>query len=264
MLTAVINCVLIALSCGGLQRPAAAPSPSPTPVYEVIEEPEASPETIATLRPLLYGDLPLDKLLEHIKPGSPGADEEPWRSFALALKHSKQGQPAEAKKDLRRVLSMPDPETRVLLSAWTALRALGERPPAGEADKVQGVVLELHNEAGVGTLAAYADGRARWLGGKGAFIAWEAPGTDKEIDSLIGGFLKAAEPVVRKTPAAERHPAAEVALEHFRVTVLTFGGIHVIDVYGPEVDTGHFTRPAFIASVQLLDGLTQRGNQRNK
>lgn len=264
MLTTLITLVLNAL---GVQRPAAPPPPSQRPEAQhvVVDEHGASPEYIVFLKSLLYSDQPLEKVVENIRPDSPGADEEPWRSFVQALSHAKQGRAEEAKKDLRRVLSLPDPETRVLLSAWTALRTLGERPPPGEADRIQGVVCELHNEAGVGTLAAYADGRARWLGGKGKVTFWEAPGSDKEIDALIADLLKTVGPLLRRAPAAERRAPTQIALNHFRVSILTFGGVHVIDVYGPDIDgKAGFAAPALLASVKLLDGLSQRASQKDK
>src|SRR5919205_603236 len=154
---------------------------------------------------------------------------------------------------------MPDAETRTLLWAWTALRALGERPPAGEADRVRGVVCELLNEEGVGgTLAAYADGRARWLGSHGAVSFWEAPG-DKEIDALIDRLLKTAEPLVKRAPAAERRMAGEIERAHFRVTVMTFGGLHVVDVYGPDIDgEARYLAPTLLAFGELVDAIQKK------
>lgn len=260
-LTIVLILVLHALACGALQRPAATPQPTPSNVVVEVGENRTTPEMTAALKSVLFADEPPDKLTERIQRDSPGTDEEPWRSFAQSAAHSRQGKVEEAKKDLRRVLSLPEinVETRVLLSAWTGLRALGERPPAGEADKVQGVVCELHNEAGVGTLAAYADGRARWLGGQGAVSLWEAPGSDKEIDGLINDLLKSVEPHVKRAPAAERRMPAEIEREHFRVTILTFGGLHVIDIYGPDIDgKANYLAPTLMASVGLLDAIKKR------
>jgi len=260
-LTAALTLVIYTLACGGTQRPGEAPVPSPTTQSVIISEDGLSPESTAALKNLLFADEPIEKFLGHTKLDGTDANEEPWRSFALHVAHSKEGKVEEAKKDLRRVLALPDAETRFLLLAWTALRALGERPPRDVADKVQGVVCELHNEAGVGTLAAYADGRARWLGGKGAGSFWEAPG-DKEVDDLIADLLKTVEPLVKTAPAVERRAPTGVEMEHFRVSVLTLGGIHVVDVYGPDID-GKERRlaPTLMASVKLLDAITERGKK---
>jgi hypothetical protein len=132
-------------------------------------------------------------------------------------------------------------------------------------DEVQGVVCELHNEAGIGTLAAYADGRARWFGGQGAGSFWEAPGVDKEVDALIAELLKTVAPLVKRAPATETHMPTEVEMEHFRVTVLTFGGLHVLDVYGPDIDgKAAYLAPTLMASVNLLDALGKRSPEQNK
>lgn len=261
-LTSAITFALCCVSCGGLMRAAApqsAPQPAQTPggVQTHTLSPEGlDAETRLKMKRLLFGDLSLEEMLEGVEP-----DEEPWRSYASALAHSRAGKTEEAKKDLRRVLSMPEPETRVLLVAWSALRGLGERPPAATAGRVQGVVCELHNEAGVGTLAAYADGRARWLGGQGAATFWEAAG-DKEMDGLVAGLLKSAEPLVKRSPAVERRPRSEPPRDHFRVSVLTFGGIHVTEVYGPEItDWSHFAGPTLKSSVELLNALSKRAEE---
>ncbi|HVF68754.1 MAG TPA: hypothetical protein VM914_13875 [Pyrinomonadaceae bacterium] len=264
-LTAALTFVLHSLACGGQQRPGSAPAPSPTPETVIVNESGLSPGGTAVLKDLLFADLTLEKLLAATDPNSPGAKEDPWRGFASAVEHTKRGKPEEAKKDLRRVLAMPEPETRIVLSAWTALRAMGERPPRDAADEVQGVVCELHNEAGIGTLAAYADGRARWLAGQGAGSIWEAPGSDKEVDDLIAALLKSVGPLVKRAPAVETRAPAEVEMEHFRVSVLTLGGIHVVDVYGPDIDgKERHLAPTLMASVRLLDALTERVNRKGK
>jgi hypothetical protein len=263
-LTAALTLVLHSLACGGVQRPGAAPAPSPAPESVILSEDGLSPEGTAALKDLLFADEPIEKFLGHAKLDGAVANEEPWRSFALHVAHSKEGKVEEAKKDLRRVLALPDAETRILLSAWTALRAMGERPPRDVADEVRGVVCELHNEAGVGTIAAYEDGRARWLGGQGAGSFWEAPG-DKEVDSLIAELLKAAQPLVKRAPAVERREPSEVKREHFRVSVLTPGGIHVVDVYGPDIDgDARYLAPVLMASVNLLNAINKNPSQKGQ
>lgn len=255
-LTAAVTSLLLSLSCvtPGSAGVAAPPRPAETP------QPAASPqgldpESIARLKKFLFGDLPLEELLEGVE-----TDGEPWRHYASAVSNSKRGKNEEAKKDLRRALATPDPETRTLLFTWTALRALGERPPAATAERVQGVVCELHNEAGVSTLAAYADGRARWYGGRGAGLFWDVPGAEK-VDALVAKLLRAAEPLVRKAPAAERHTPSEPPRDHFRMSVLTFGGIHVVEVFGPTITREHFAAPALLASVELLNAMYEQSEK---
>ena len=259
-LAAAAAVILHTLSCSGLQHAAGPADNMNTDATRQGLTPDAS----ALLKSLLFSDESLEELLAHTDRSSAGSEADPWLGFSQAVSHKKGGKAEEAKKDLRRVLSMPDPETRSLLSAWTALRALGERPRPEEADVVQGVVFELHNEAGIGTVAAYRDGRARFFGGKGAASFWEAPHSDKGVDALIEKFLKQAEPFVKRAPAVERHNSVDVPLDHIRVTVLTFGGLHITDVYGPAIeDERHFAGPILMTSVELLNALTDKGLEKD-
>jgi hypothetical protein len=164
----------------------------------------------------------------------------------------------QAKNDLKKILAIQDVESRVELWAWKALREFGEKPPADIADKIQGVVCELHNEAGVGTIAAYVDGRARWHGGQDKVIVWDAAGTDAEIDRNIYDLLKSAEPLVNGAPLSNEHKTPEPAAEHFRVSILTFNGIRTIEVFGPEIVEDHPVASVLENSIKLLDALSKK------
>jgi hypothetical protein len=228
----------------------AKPSPLPT----------ASPTTFEDFKVLFFADQSLEEITQKVEKTSPAAPDDPWSLFASALAESRKGKLVEARQDLKRVLTIPDGESRIRLWAWKALRDLGERPPANIADEVQGVVCELHNEAGVGTIAGYSDGRARWLGGQGKITAWEAPGSDAEISARIRNLLRAAELLVKTTPASDKHKSTELKLDYFRASILTYGGIHVVEVFGPEIDDKHPITPVLIASVHLLDALNKKSN----
>ena len=222
--------------------------------------PAGSPTTFGDFKVLFFADQSLEEITQKVETTSPAPADDPSSLFASALAESHKGKVEEAKKDLKRVLTIPDGESRIRLWAWKALRELGERPPANVADEVHGVVCELHNEAGVGTIAAYSDGRARWLGGQGKVTVWEAPGSDAEISALIRKLLKSAEPLVKTTLASDKHKSSEPKLNYFRVSILTYGGIHIVEVFGPEIDEKHPIAPVFIGSVNLLDALSKRSD----
>jgi hypothetical protein len=242
------------LACRGQTKPGQ-PKPTPKPAVESQVFPAAGPEEVARIKNLLFADIPLEEFVGNPKAENPDLVEEPMRIFAQAVEDRRQGKPAEAKRKLRQVLSLPKLETRVLLLTWHTLRELGERPPPDVAGKVQGVVMELHNEAGVGTLAAYADGGVRWIGGQGKVSVVELGDADAEFDSLVRDFRKSAEPVVKLSPAAERRRAGEPPFEHFRVSVLTYGGIHVVELYGPGIEDGHFAGPILMAGGSLAEAV---------
>ncbi|HKO58267.1 MAG TPA: hypothetical protein VJ276_20555 [Thermoanaerobaculia bacterium] len=100
------------------------------------------------LAPALFGDQPLTEL------SKTDSGEPPWLNFKKAFAASKAGDAATARRELMSVTDSE--ETRVQLMAWNALRDLGARPEAKSADVVRGIVVELHNEAGIGAISAYA------------------------------------------------------------------------------------------------------------
>jgi hypothetical protein len=131
----------------------AASTPSPSP----------SPTDLQGLKALLFADQSLEELTSVTTKDL----NDPFALFASSLGASRQGKVEQAKKDLKRAMAVADGDSRILLSAWKALRELGERPRASVAHKVQGVVCEIRYEVGVATVAAYGDGSARWYDGHG-------------------------------------------------------------------------------------------------
>ena len=250
------------------------PQPTPTP--------DADATFYAKMRELLFADMSLEEFLKEIESNKDvlkhpppfanqslketlkqfenyppkSAASDPFSLWASSLAASQKGQLEEAKKYLKQVLAT-ETESRVRLLTWKALRALGERPSPKVAAEVQGVICELHNEAGVGTIAAYADGRARWIGGQGAMTVWESPGANAELSAVIREFLKSAEPLIQMTPATDKHKTAEPEMDHFRVSILTYGGIHTVEMFGPEITEGHRMAPVLITGMKLLNTLQQ-------
>jgi hypothetical protein len=210
------------------------------------------------LKNLFFADQSLEELLSMVEATQTPPPNDPLALFGSSVAASRANKADEARKHLQQVLALPETESRIQLWAWKGLRKLGEQPPANVADKVQGVVCELHNEAGVGTLAAYADGRARWLGGQGAAVVWEVPGADAEIDAQIKTLLKTAEPLVKAAPLSDSHQTPEPNIEHFRVSILTYRGIRTVEVYGPSIEQGQPIAAVLVASVNLLDLLNQK------
>jgi hypothetical protein len=218
----------------------------------------ASSTSASDFKSLFFADQSLQQVSELAKPSVPGGQQDPWALFASAQAASRKGNAAQAKTDLKKILDIRDGESRVQLWAWKALRDLGEKPPADIADEIQGVVCELHNDAGVGTIAAYVDGRARWQGGADKKIVWDAANTDSEIDRLIYELLKASQPLIAKAPLSEVHKTPEPEAEHFRVSILTFGGIRTVEIFGPDIVEDHPLAPALVSSGKLVDALAKR------
>ena len=223
--------------------------------------PSLDPQATADLKNLLFADQTLEELLSISEPPQTPPPNDPYVLFASSVKASRNNNADEARDHLKQVLALRDPETRIQLWAWKALRKLGEQPPPEVADNVQGVVCELHNEAGTGTLAAYMDGRARWFGGQGNVILYEQPGGDAEISSLITKLLKAAEPLAKAAPLSDKHQTSEPEMEHFRVSILTYKGIHIVDMYGPSIEDSHPIGTVLDATGELVDALARKSRE---
>jgi hypothetical protein len=247
----VLGIMLLAcLACNS--KPAANNSPASQ---------NASSSTSVDFKALFFADQSLQQVSEMAKPTGSASQNDPWSLFASALAASRKGNTDQAKNDLKKILDIPEVESRVQLWAWKALRDLGEKPPAEIADQIQGVVCELHNDAGVGTIAAYVDGRARWQGGQDKTMVWDAAGSDAGIDRLIYDLLKASEPLINGAPLSEVHKTPEPAAEHFRVSILTFGGIRTVEVFGPEIVEDHPVAPVLVNSGNLVDALGKKGTK---
>ncbi len=216
------------------------------------------PQAMADLKNLLFADQSLEELLNMVEPTQTPPPNDPLSLFASSVTAARNNKPDEAKNDLKQALALPNTESRIQLWAWKGLRELGEPPPPDVADKVQGVVCELHNDDGVGTLAAYADGRARWLGGQGAAIVWETPGSDAEVSGHITKLLKAAERLVKSAALSETHRTPEPEVENFRVSILTYNGVRTVEVYGPSIEQSQPIGAVLDSSVNLLDVLTRK------
>ena len=227
--------------------------------FALMPRAEAQPPA-RSLKELLFADDPLEKSAELGRGEKPPA-EALFRGFTAAQSQVLAGKVEEAKKDLRQLLT--NPETRIQLWAWRALRELGEKPDPKTGDQVQGVVCELSNEAGVGTLAVYADGRARWLGGQGAVTVWEAPGKDAEIDQGIRKLLgAAARPLVRERArpgSASGVRAGEGPLSGEQRADLQAESTWV-EAFGPDIDEAHALAPALLASTPVIQALARRTN----
>jgi hypothetical protein len=65
--------------------------------------------------------------------GAAGPPGEPWSSSVRARDGAAGGQRAPAVDARRRILAMPDLESRHYLQAWHALRALGVPPAPADA-----------------------------------------------------------------------------------------------------------------------------------
>jgi hypothetical protein len=152
-------------------------------------------------------------------------------------------------------------EIRQKLTAWRALAALGENPPSAVAAEVHGVVLEVPVDDWTDTLAAYSDGRVRYVNGRRGAIIWEVP-DDERIGPLVKDLIAAARPLARKSRPVERHLAPKPGV--FRVTVLTFGGLRVAEAPVLEIERDRDLKAVEDAGTRLFVTLLEENEQRQQ
>lgn len=221
------------------------------------------PENRERYRDLLFVDQTLEEIARY---QDPAAQPD---NLATAHQDLRAGRPAEAKKKLRQVLSDPASEVRQKLWAWNALRALGERPPPAEGRVVRGVVLEVWVDPPEGfdkgwfdIMAVYSDGRVRYLNEHHwNGVIWEAP-DDPRIGPLAAAVVKAAAPLVDESRPVERHIPARPSF--FRVTVLTYNGLHVVEVDRDGADRHPAMVEVFNQGSMLLLALSEEDEARKE
>ncbi len=171
------------------------------------------------LRELLFADQSLATVA-----GTLSSAQPPWDLFAAAARQVEAPDTCGARAPLRRILALPDQETRVHLLGWRALRKLGETPSDAEASRVRGVIIEVGSEVEIDSLAAYADHSARYLNQGGGPIIWEAH--EVTLEAIVDALLEAAEGIVHATGLLAGPRPPPPAPGQAAISVLTYRGIH--------------------------------------
>lgn len=116
------------------------------------------------------------------------------------------------------------------ISPLPELRAtffLEERLSHDPAIGTHGVVLDVPVDGALDTLAAYADGTARYINHSGKAIIWESPDTSHPIRDLVKRLLAAADKTPR-TPLRRYGQPMALDVSGSTATVLTTGGLIII------------------------------------
>jgi len=152
---------------------------------------------------------------------------DPFRILALSFAQQRLGMIEESKQTLRQLAGRDDVESRIRLWAWKALRNMGEQPDADTMHRVLGVILEvqLPEKNGVDTLAAYSDGRVRYVNYSGKIIVSEK--VEGGIPELAKRVVRTAQTIARDFPIEQRRlPVKE---NNIRISLLTYGGVRALE-----------------------------------
>ena len=205
------------------------------------------------IRDILFGDLPFSQWPNG---SATSVDGEPWLSFISARNQLDSANQESAKQTLRRILEMPDLESRHYLQAWHFLRELGESPTDRDAKRLYGVVVEVALDEGLDIVAAYADHTARYLNYSGAAIVWERPNEslDQPIDSLLAAGRMVAAQI---GPGEGPRPAAPLKGQ-VRISMLVPSGLHFGQGPFDALSGDPLGGPVIAAAMQLMQSLITR------
>ena len=152
---------------------------------------------------------------------------DPYRTLAIAFAQQRLGNVEESKQTLRQLATRNDVDSRVRLWAWKALRNMGEQPGANLMDQVLGVIIEvqLPEKNGVDVLAAYSDGKVRYINYSGKILVSER--VEGELADLATRVTSTAQTIVSNFPPEQnRLPIKE---NNTRISLLTSSGIRVLE-----------------------------------
>lgn len=151
---------------------------------------------------------------------------------------------------LRAITEDEDEEARVRLLAYNRLRSEGRQTPSR---LLLGVIAEVALESGLDTLAAYADGRVRYINQDGGMVFVEddlAP-LKPRVEALFAAARTLVERIGPWTEARLSPPRTRRA----RLSFLASDGLYFGEGDIAELARDELGAPVFNAAVQLLAGV---------
>jgi hypothetical protein len=170
-----------------------------------------------------------------------GVQEEPWLTLLAR-------EPSEAA--LRRLADGWSDESRVRALAFNRLRAIG----AAVAPKILlGVIVEVPVRQGLDVLAAYADGRVRYLNHAGKASIFE--GGPVVVETLARELVVAALPLVQRIGAWDRARLPPPRAGRVRITFLVSDGLYFGEGPFEELRADPLGGAVLGKAIELLDAV---------
>lgn len=144
-------------------------------------------------------------------------------------------------------------ESRVRLLAAQWLRSHGHAP---EEPEVLGVVIEVPLDDSMDTLAAYADGRVRYINQTGRAAVFE--GAPADVAEQARTVVTTALPAFIKANAQK--PAYAPGAGQLRFTFLSQDGNRVTEGYFSDIVRNELAKPVLEQGQRLLDLVVKQGN----
>lgn len=204
------------------------------------------------LRELLFADKPL----ELWRPANDAAARsEPWATFEAARRALARDDRTSAVSALKRLAYAPGMESRQQLQTWHFLRSLGVAPPPQHEKLALGVVLEVHLEGGLDSLAGYADHSARYINFSGRTIVWDAP--KPAMNQLIDRLLFVGRHIAQAIGPWLEPRRGTPPPGYVRINVLTPSGLHFGEGPMSLLTNDSMGGPAISAGIDLMNALIE-------
>jgi hypothetical protein len=154
---------------------------------------------------------------------------------------------------LRILAEDPSQESRLRMLAYNRLRAHNERVPK---KKLLGVIVEVGMESGLEVLAAFADGRVRYLNQFERLAVLEpAPAN---IDAKIRKLLNASQSAVNQIGPWDKARLKPPSGGTLRMTFLVSDGLYFGQGPIQEMERDPVAGPIIAASLELLQGVVDK------
>lgn len=139
-------------------------------------------------------------------------------------------------------------ESRIRALAYNRLRAAGHTVPAR---KLLGVIVEVPLDGGRDVLAAYADGRVRYLNQSGKVAIFET-GNDGAVDALAKELVSLAQPLVEQIGPWDKNRLPPPRATNVRLTFLVSDGLYFGEGSFEAMSKDPMGGPVLAKATQLL------------
>lgn len=200
-----------------------------------------------------YRDPALDRLYHALFCDDPQAlvpaDGRPLPAWQACLLK----EPADAGdlRQLRGLAADTATEARVRALAWRRLQQLGHAVPQR---LLLGVVVEVPLDSGLDTLAAYADGRVRFLHGSGRCTFVDSP--LPQIEPQVQALLSAGREVLRRIGPSDQQRRAPPQQGMVRMSFIVSDGLYFGEGPMNALMTDALAGPVLSAAIAVLDEVT--------
>jgi hypothetical protein len=149
--------------------------------------------------------------------------------------------------ELRRLADDDRVETRVRALAYNQLRTRNETVPQR---KLLGVIVEVPQPRGLDVLAAYVDGRMRYINQTGKMSLIETP--TKAMDAPRGQLLKASAAAIERIAPSEKPRLPPPKPGNLRLTFLVSDGLYFGEGPRGAISRDDVNGPVVVAATELL------------